>query len=154
MSRRSTLAPPDDLGKSLHNFLYYRGAETSAKTLKDRARDALKSWLTTEVDGRLVNGREDENGHRFYDSDPVTIDGVTYAGVKAQRNLSLSIDVEKAEELARARGVYDLVFPERTVRDFNEDELFRQNQLGVFTDEELDGLEVTSVSYSLTAVKG
>lgn len=154
MARRSTLAPPDDLGKAMHNFLYYRGAETSAKTLKDRARDALKSWLTTEVDGRMVNGREDENGHRFYDADPVVIDGVTYAGVKAQRNLSLSIDVEKAEELARARGVYDLVFPERTVRDFNEDELFRQNQLGVFTDEELDGLEVTSVSYSLTAVKG
>lgn len=153
MTRR-VLQPPDDLGKSLHEFLYYRGAESSAKVFKDRARDVLKKWLTTEVDGEMKNGREDENGHRFYDTDPIVIDGVTYAGVKAQRSASYSVDVDKAEELARAKGVYDQVFKKVVERRFNEDELFVLNQKGVISDDELDALTVENISYSLVSVKG
>lgn len=156
MSRR--LQVPDEIGKAVHEFLYYRDVETKAAPVKNKARDFIKGWLTLKnAVGKFVNGREDENGHRYYDlPEPLTIGEATYVAIQAQRKTSSSIDLDKTEELLKSKGgsAYDIVFKPVVERRFDEDALFALNQRGVITDEELDSLEVISTSYSLVPVKG
>ena len=143
--------------QDVHTFLYYRDETVSAGRLKDSARDKIKAWLTARDDnGKLLNGRVDENGHRFFDlPEPLTINGVTYTAIQAQRKTSSSIDLDAAESLLKAKGseYYDQVFRAVVVRQFSEDDLFILNQTGVLSDEELDALETEDETFALTAVK-
>lgn len=149
------LSPPSDLLKAAHEFLFYRARETSDGKLKTGSRDILKEWLTaTGPDGGFLNGREDGEGHRYWDfAEPLTIDGVAYAGIQAQHRAASRIDLDAAEALAKARGIYDTVFPEVTVREFDEDALFAANQTGKVSDDELDALEVLNETYAIVPVK-
>lgn len=156
MARRAP-TPPDDLTRAAHEFLHFRSVEAQATATKNKARDLLKGWLIMKNQGKMLNGRVDENGHRFYDFEqPLTIGEVTYTGIQAQRKTSSSIDLEATEKLLREKGgekLYDLVFKRVVTREFSEDELFLLNQKGVISDDELDALETESESYSLLPVK-
>lgn len=148
---------PAPAERDAHMFLFYRDGAVTAGRLKDQARDSIKAWLTArDSDGKLVNGRADENGHRFYDlPQPLTINGVTYTAIQAQRKTSSSIDLDAAAELLKAKGpgFYDQVFRPVEVREFSEDDLFILNQTGVISDTELDALETEEETFALTAVK-
>lgn len=154
MARR---LPPTDLERSVHEFLFNRDVEAVATSVKNSARDVLKGWLTLKnAAGKMLNGREDSEGHRYLDfEEPLTINGVTYTGLKAERKTPAAhIDLDKAEALAREKGVYDKVFRRVVTRQFDEDALFLLNQKGVLTDDDLDDLVVTGdPSYALTVVK-
>lgn len=155
MARR--LSPPTDLQRAVHEFLYNRDVEAQATPAKNSARDVIKGWLTLKnAAGKMPNGRVDENENRFLDFEqPMTINGVTYTGIKAERKTPAAhIDLDKAEALAREKGVYDKVFKRKVIREFDEDALFLLNQKGVLTDDDLDALVVTGeATYALTVVK-
>lgn len=152
------MAPPTDLGKAAHEFIYNRDVAADAGKAKDKARDLIKGWLTlVNQVGKMPNGREDENGHRYLDFDhPLTIGDQTYKGIKAQRsNPTPYIDLDAAANLLSDKGpeFYDQVFKRKVVREFDGDELYVLNQKGIISDEELDSLEVLGKpSYSLIPV--
>lgn len=149
------LSPPTELLKAAHEFLHYRGEETAAGKVKNSARDILKGYLTaTGPDGEFVNGREDGEGHRYWDfEEPLVIGGTAYTGIQAQRRASSGIDLDAAEKLAKDKGIYDQVFPEVVIREFDEDALFAANQEGKVSDDELDELEVLNETYAILPVK-
>lgn len=153
MARR--LSAPTDLEKSVHEFLFNRDAVATAEPAKNKARDVIKGWLTVKnAVGKMTNGRVDENGHRFLDFEqPLTVNDVTYTGIKAERKTSTSIDLEAAEELARDKGLYDKIFKRTVIRVFDEDALFLASQKGLISEDELDALAVESESFSLVVVK-
>lgn len=151
---RRTLAPPDELSRAAQTFIHTRNEESTALTAKNRARDLLKGWLTLKIQGKYVNGRADEMGHRHYDFDaPMAIGDATYTGIVAQRKTNASIDLDKAEVLAREKGIYGKIFKAVTTRQFDEAELYAANQRGVVSDKELEDLTVETESFALTAVK-
>jgi hypothetical protein len=140
----------DDLTKAVHTFLFNRDVETTASRAKGDGHRTLKEHLLSDAEGV----REDENGHKFYDFEkPLTIGGVEYKAISAQRRLSASIDLARTEELVREKGLYEDVFPPVTTRRFDEDALYAANQLGYITDEELDGLITENVTYAIVPVK-
>jgi hypothetical protein len=155
---RRTVAPPADLARSAQTFLFWRGEESNATTTKNNARDILKGWLTMKnAVGKYVNGREDGEGHRYYDlPEPVTIGDVTYTAIQAQRKVTPSIDEDAVAELLRKKGgerLYDVVFKREVIRVFDEDALFVLLQKGLISEEEMNAFTVEAVSYALTAVK-
>lgn len=154
MQRR--LTPVDDMTKAVHSFLYNRDEEARAKRLKDHSRNVIKDWLLAKAGDKFINGRADENGHRYRDFDmPVTIGDATYTGIRATRKLSSYVDEERAEELLRSKGEenFEYVFPVVEERRFDEDRLFALNQRGLISDEELDSLVVEDESFSIVPVK-
>jgi hypothetical protein len=157
VTRRRPLAPPDELTIAAHEFINFRQAESDVSKAKNRKRDLLKGWLTMKnALGKFVNGRVDENGHRYFDfAEPLTIGDETYTAIVAQRKTSSYLDEDAAAELLKSKGdsSYDMVFKRVVVREFNEDALYVLNQKGVITDDELDELTVEEESYSLTTVK-
>jgi hypothetical protein len=157
VTRRRSAVLPDELTIAAHEFIYNRATEASATRVKNTKRDLLKGWLTMKnALGKFVNGRVDENGHRYFDfAEPITIGDETYKAIVAQRKTSSYIDEAAVEEFLKAKGdsSYDLVFKREVVRVFNEEALYVLNQKGVITDDELDALTVEDESYSLTTVK-
>jgi hypothetical protein len=157
MARR-TMAPPTDLGKASHEFIYHRDVAADATKVKDKARDLIKGWLTlVNQAGKMPNGREDSDGHRYLDFDhPLTIGDKTYTGIKAQLSRPTPyIDLDAAAKLLESKGTefYDQVFKRKVIREFDGDELYVLNQKGIVSDDELDALEVQGKpSYSLIPV--
>lgn len=145
---------PDDLTKAVHEFVYNRGLETESKARKERARDKLKRFLTVKEDGEFVNGREDENGHRYLDLESAIPDGDDLIeSIRATRNVSSSIDLDLCADVLQSRGLYDRVFKRVVIRQFDEHELYALNQQGLISDEELDSMITEAITYSLTAVR-
>jgi hypothetical protein len=146
---------PSSLTKLAHEFTYNRGVETRAKRDKERARDGLKAYLL-ESDPESEEFRIDENGHRYLDLENPIPDGDDLVlSIRAQRNVSSSIDLDKAGDILRAKGpaVYDRVFRRVVRREFDENELYAVNQAGLVTDDELDSMIIENVTYSLGTVK-
>lgn len=142
---------PNGPTKLAHEFTYNRGIETRAKREKERARDGLKAFLLDSEDSRV-----DENGHRYLDLETPIPDGDDLVlSIRAQRNVSSSIDLDKAAEILRDKGqaVYDRVFRRVVRREFDENELYAVNQAGLVTDDELDSMIIENVTYSLGTVK-
>lgn len=155
--QRRPLAPPDELVIAAHEFINYRDLAAASVKVKDKKRDLLKGWLTMKnAAHKFVNGRVDSDGHRYFDfAKPITIGENTYTAIVAQRKTSSYIDTEATEALLRSKGdsSYDLVFPRKVIREFDEDKLYVLNQKGVISDDELTALTVEEESYSLTTVK-
>lgn len=140
-----------DIMREAHRFLHYRTEEQQARREREAARDVLKKHLTArDEDGLPLHAREDGDGNLHLDFEaPLEIGGTRYAGVMARRSVSARIDVKAAEALAKDKGVYDDVFPERVVREFDEDGLYLANQKGLLSDDDLDGLVAERVDYAM-----
>lgn len=135
------------LMEAVNGFLYNRSENERTGKERDGYRNALRDWLMTD-------GREDENGHRYLDfEDDLTIGDRTYKAICAQRRLSSSIDLDATEELVKAKGLYDTVFPVVEIRQFNEDALYAANQRGLLSDEELDSLITETETFAIVPVK-
>ncbi len=138
-----------DLTKSIHTYLFNRSSENTAKRYKSDAGNDLRRHI-------MENGREDENGHKYLDlNPPLAIDGVTYTAIKLERRVSSSIDLDATEALMESKGLdeYNKVFKTVAVVEFDENEFYLANQLGVVTDDELDAVITEEVTYALVPVK-
>lgn len=133
--------------EAVHGFLFNRSEVERKTKTRDNYKYALRTWL-------MEDGREDENGHRYLDFDnELTVEGTAYRGIVAQRRVSASIDLDATEELAKAAGIYDEVFPVVQIREFNEDALYAANQRGIISDDQLDGLVTENISFAIVPVK-
>lgn len=157
------------------SFLQQNSIAAAATKAKNAARDEIKAFTLPDEDNEELNPNEvriDENGHRYYDfPEPVTIDGKTYKGLRNQRTVSAFVDEDKVREFFDGTYMGDpdptLSEAERTRRalmkqqvwkpvttwEWDYEELYRLNQQGILTDDEIDSLTTTSVTWALNAVK-
>jgi hypothetical protein len=102
-----------------------------------------------------ANGDIDEKGSKFWKLDPpIEVNGQKFTEVKRERRVSVTLDAEKAEELAIAKGIRDRVFKEVTTEVLDQDELYVLNQEGILSDEELDSLFVETESFAFKPIRG
>lgn len=135
------------LAEAVNGFLFNRAEQERTTRMRDNYKFALRDWL-------MEDGEVDENGHRWLTFDePMTIEGKTWRAICAQRRLSSSLDIDATEELCKALGIYDKVFPVVSVRQFDEDALYAANQRGEISDEQLDGLITESETFAIVPVK-
>lgn len=133
-----------------HQYLFYRDAEADAKRLKEQAGGQsgaeIKSYIET------VGEPNGDHLDWIFDN-PVTINGVTYTGMRRQAISNVLMDEELAQELVEAKGLRDRVAKEVTTTVWDWEELFVLNQEGLIEDSELDALMTTEVRYSLVVIK-
>lgn len=150
-------------------------AVSSATKEKNKARDEIKAFTLPDPDNEKLNPngvRIDENGHRYYDFEQIIeIDGNKYKGLCNQRNVSVDVDMDKVREFfegthegdpdptlsqdeqVRRNTLKQRVYKPVTTWMWDFEELYRMNQQGLLSDEELDSLTTTNITWSLNAKK-
>jgi len=97
-------------------------------------------------------GVEDAKGHRVVEIDPITIGGRVYGGWVRRKRVSQRINEERTRALAEEKGLVDEIFKPKVIEELDQDALYRLNQEGQLTDEELDSLVDTTVTYALEGI--
>lgn len=109
--------------------------------LQERYGD-LKRRLEDVID-RL--GYEDDKGHRYFDL-PEDVEGVVR--VQRRRRVSTSLDDEAALALVESKGLPRERFV-KTIEVFDEEEILKAHYEGVISEDEIDALTTTNVSWAL-----
>lgn len=139
------------LGKSIHEFLYYRHEEAAAKRRKESAYKPSKTAARDNIIVKAIinNGELDEStgSYTWKFNDPMVIVNKEVTALTWQRSTGYQINEDAAQELARAKGLVSKVTHTETVWDY--DEFYVLNQKGKITDDELDSLITESESWSL-----
>jgi hypothetical protein len=129
-------------------FLALKFQEADIVTRKNKLRDEVSAHVDS-------TGEVDEKGSKFWKLDPpIEVNGQTFTEVKRERRVSQSLDEEKAETLATAKGVRDRLFRVVEMEVLDQDELYVLNQEGVISDDELDSLWVENVSFAFKPIRG
>lgn len=109
-------------------------------------RNELRDKVARAVEER---GYRDHKGSQYIDLPfPIDAGGVSYARIKRERRVAISPDIERAEEITRARGegIYARVFPLRPA--FDQDELYVLLQEGLISEADMDAIFVQHESYA------
>lgn len=130
-----------------HLYLLSAHDEAELKKRREDARSFLLPWLKDSFD-------PDENGCYLYEfPDPISIDGVSYRGLMAQRRVSEFVNEEKARELIAQHHEEDRCLYPVTTFEVDYDALYALNQEGIISDEEIDSIIEPQESYALVRVK-
>lgn len=109
-------------------------------------RNELRDKVARAVEER---GYRDHKGSQYMDL-PYAIQagGINYLRIKRERRVTISPDIDRAEEITRAKGeeVYARVFPMRPA--FDPDELFVLLQEGIIAEDDMDAIFVQHESYA------
>lgn len=161
--------------RAAHTFIFQRDiAQTANKAMKE-ARTGIQAFLLPDPENEELNPnsvRIDEKGHRYYDFDaPVEINGVRYKGLRFQRGVSANISLDKVREFfdclhngepdpiwskaerERRAELKKSVYKPVTTWEWDFEELYRLNQEGKLTDDELDSFTQTNITWSLNVEK-
>jgi hypothetical protein len=147
--RRPARTPVADIDKAIHEFLYNRSIAKNAGKLRDKARDTLKPWFASGAGGRAT---VNDNGSQEVEFEaPLLIDGVKYTGLENVRKESSALDLDLVDDLLDTLGKDVRSRVVKKVVDYvvDPDELFKLNQEGVITDEQLDALFTVDVTWAL-----
>ena len=147
--------PIQDIERQFLLFTSNWRTATTAGKARDKARDHIKAWFAAKGDADheiTVN----ENGSQIVEFDePLLVDGVKILGLENRRTETSTLDLDEVDDLldqlpesVRKRVVKKVV-------DYivDPDELYKLNQEGVITDEQLDALFTTEVGWSLCVTK-
>jgi hypothetical protein len=104
----------------------------------------LRDELNAHVD---QFGYSDESGHLRLEIDrPFEFGGKRYEGIKRERRVSRTLNEERAQSLAQAKGLLERLFPMRPVLD--ADELYVLYEEGLLTENEIDDLFDARVTWA------
>lgn len=134
---RSTEAQASPLLEAVKQFVAIKNEE---KFLRDR-KSEIKAQLEAAIDGE---GYEDEKGHRYLDL-PSPVAGV--ARLQRQRRVSKRIDGDQALDLVARKGLDRSRFIQ-TIEAFDEEAFYSAVFDGDITEDELDELTQTNVSWA------
>lgn len=109
---------------------------------------ALRPELLTWAERR---GRVDAGGHQHVDlSTPIQMPGgKTLLGVTREKRVSRVLNEESVRELAAEKGLTDRFFREEVITVLDTEEIYRAHQEELISDEELEGLIDTTITYAL-----
>ena len=116
------------------------------------ADDAVKQFSKDKEDRRQElltileeTGTEDEAGHRWINWPDDPVEG-RIKGIKAERRVSRTLDLEAAEEYLRGRKLYNKCT--QTVVSLDEDKILGLNFDGTISDADLEKIYVVSETYA------
>lgn len=115
--------------------------------------DVLKGELMTYLS---EHGEEDERGHReFRFTNPITIGGAAFVGIKRERRVSLGLDEDKASEILAEKGedIVRRVFKEVTTTVLDQDEIYVLHQEGVLSEADIDSMFVEKETFAFKPFK-
>lgn len=151
--KRRKQAEPEDLQVLGKAFIE---TDDTAKLFGSKAGELKKKLMTI-----LESGDPDEDGHVWAEVSPIESRTVasngkvreeTVVGFKREKRKSRFLDAEKVEAWAKKNKVWEEVTEEVTVREIQEDALWRLVFEGKATDEEINDLYAENVTYALTRV--
>jgi len=134
--------------RAAHEYLFSHHVETENKSKREKARDYLKPFIMNTFE-------PDENGHYYYEfPDPISIDGEVWVkGLMARRRVSEYVNEETAERLVHLHKLEKRCIKKVVSYELDLDELYAANQEGLVSDDEMDSIIETSITYSLEKVK-
>jgi hypothetical protein len=136
---------PAELRKA-HLYLMVSNTEAEAKKDRENLRKDLLTWLQT--------GEVDEDGNFFYEfPEPIALEDNTYSGLMAQRRVSEYVSDEVAMKIIEAHGLEDRCLKTVSEVVVDYDEVYAANQEDIISDEEVDSMIETAVSYALVKMK-
>jgi hypothetical protein len=126
-------------------FLTFKVEASRTGALRDKAKAWLKEYLQE-------SGEEDPaTGHRRKAlPEPVIIDGTKYSGLTLRKNVTKSLDVDKAMDLLESKHLVDRVRklrPAEYYYDVSEIDVLVQE--GLITEEEFDTLIDDDITWAL-----
>lgn len=158
VTARRPRTPVTDVTKTFHEFLYNWQV---AKNHADK-RDAAKATLKKLFADGFFKGKAtvNETGSQILTFDePLLIDGHKFLGLENRKTVIPSIDPDAVDALidslpadVRAK-VQKRVIKVVTDTVIDDEELFKLNQEGMLTDDQLDSVYTETVQWSLNVVK-
>lgn len=138
----------DEPLRRAHEYLLSHQVESENKAKREAARDYLKPYIMAAFD-------IDENGNFYYEfPDPISVDGKSWVkGLMARRRVSEYTNEELAERLIKLHKLEKRCIKIVVSYELDLDELYAANQEGIISDDEIDSIIETDVSYSLEKVK-
>jgi hypothetical protein len=154
-------------------FLNWRAKKDEAEKYRVNFRNTVHQYLVPDEDNEKIvpdDVRVDEDGHRHLEfKAPVEVNGVKYAGVVDQRRVSSYVDLEKVkaffqpdeeareelDDLERARrwSLQNRVYKPVDEYYWDLEHLYVMVQQGLLTEDELDSLCTTEVTWALNVEK-
>jgi hypothetical protein len=157
--RPRRVTPITDIEKQFLLFITNWRSATTAGKARDRARDLIKKWFEGGGDADheiTVN----DNGSLIVEfEEPVAVDGVKVLGLENRRTETSELDLDAVDEWleslpeAQRKALSSRLYKRVVDHVFQPDELFKLNQEGVLSDEELDALFETNVTWALCVTK-
>jgi len=118
--------------------------ESALKKKREKLRDDLKQWIIDNCD-------PDENGSYIYYFDKsVFLNNIEVKGLIAQRRTSEFVNEDRAFIIADKYNVREQVTYEVTTEELDLDAMYRLNQQGVISDEDIDSVLELHESFALT----
>ena len=154
---RRPRTPLVDIDRAKHEFFYNWSVARTAGAARDKARDTLKAWIGAGAGGLVT---ENETGSQIVEfAEPMLIDGHKFLGLENRKTVTSSIDPDAVDALIDSLPVKVKAEVQRRVLKevidvvIDDEELFKLNQEGVLSDEQLDSVFAESVKWSLNVVK-
>lgn len=134
--------------RNAHQYLLALHSETENRKARESAREFLKPFI-------MGSFEPDESGNFFYEfPEPVSVDGENFIkGLMARRRVSEYTNLEIAERLVKLHKLEKRCIKKVTSYELDLDELYAANQEGIISDDEMDSIIETDVSYSLEKIK-
>lgn len=127
-------------------WLYYKREADIAVARANKAREVVAQQVRDSPDAYL-----DGRGHVFLDlPEQLTVGDTTYAAIKREKRVTRSVDQDRAWDLAKARGVFERLFPLKPT--FDEQELYVLYEEGLITEQEIDRLFDVKETWALKPV--
>jgi hypothetical protein len=155
VSRPRNPQPVADIQKHFLAFTSNWRTATQAGKARDKASAVVKAWFSTMGDSDHEVTVNDAGSRAVEFDEPILVDGMKVTGLENVRRESSELDLDLVDDLldslpeaVRKRVVKKVV---EYVTDPNE--LFKLNQEGVISDEQLDALFTTDVTWALCVKK-
>jgi hypothetical protein len=134
-------ADPEDIGSQIREYIKLRNAIDALDKRSKELRDGLMDHITDK-------GEEESNGSIRL-SLPAAVDGVV--ALERQRRAKRELDEIKAEEIANDLGIRNDIY--KMVEVLDEDALMAAHYEGKITEEQLDEMFPTKVTWALVTKK-
>lgn len=146
VARKKPAAKANSLGSIVRQFLTLR---VQREALEERE-GTLKKSLQQTIE---ASGYEDDKGHFWLDLDEeVAVDGFgTCKALKRERRVSVGFAEATAEEILKAKGIYDQCTT--LVPVYDEEEIRKAHFQGLLSDEDIDAIYPSKVIWALKPVK-
>lgn len=144
ISRAATAAAPPDqqsIKQWVAELVTAKAQQTFFKKRQDEVTKRLKAYVEE-------TGYQDDQGHIWVDLDE-PVEGAV--ALQMQRRVSQPLREEKAEEILKAKGLYDRCTT--TVVVLDEAEIMAARYAGELTDDDIDAMFPKVVSYALMTPK-
>ncbi|MFI6495923.1 hypothetical protein [Nonomuraea typhae] len=111
-------------------------------------KDAMRPELLRHAER---HGKVDAGGHQHVDlATPIQMPGgKTFLGITREKRVSRALSEERVRQLAEEKGLTDRFFRQEVITVLDAEEIYRAHQEDLLTDEELDSLIDTTITYAL-----